>query len=333
MTKRPHDALFKSAFEHPPHAAELLRGCLPTPLAEAIAWDTIALEPGSFVDDELVDSHTDLLFSVDVHDARAFIYVLLEHQSKPDPSMPVRMNEYVARIWSRRLRETAVPRFPVVIPVVLTHAPGGWNAPVALWDLLEPNPDSIPGLAPHVPRFSILVQDLSAWNDEEIRQRVLAAFPRLALWVLRDAREPDRLHARLHLWTSALIEAAAAPNGITALAQLVHYAKLVLDAERYQQFRAKLRELAPDVERQVMTVLDLLQQQSHAEGRQQGRAEGRQQGRAEGQQSTLLKLLRGKFGLLDDADVAVVEQANTETLDRYLERILTADSVAAVLGG
>ncbi|MBL4683120.1 MAG: Rpn family recombination-promoting nuclease/putative transposase, partial [Nannocystaceae bacterium] len=129
MTKRPHDALFKSAFEHPPHAAELLRGCLPAPLAEVIAWDTIALEPGSFVDDELADSHTDLLFSVDVHETRVLIYVLLEHQSESDPLMPVRMNEYVARVWARKLRETAVPRLPVVVPVVLTHARGGWKTP------------------------------------------------------------------------------------------------------------------------------------------------------------------------------------------------------------
>ena len=201
-----------------------------------------------------------------------------------------------------------------------THARGGWKAPVDLWDLLEPHPDSLPGASPHVPRFSVPVQELSAWSDEDIRQRVLAAFPRLALWALRDARDSDRLPARLHLWTSALHEAAGAPNGITALAQLVHYAKLVLNAEHYLQFRVKLKEVAPEVERQVMTVLDLLQQESRAEGRQQGQAE------------MFLGFLRDKFGALSESDVSRIEQADEETLERYRERYRTADSIAAVLG-
>ena len=202
--------------------------------------------------------------------------------------------------------------------------------------MLEPHPDSLPGAAPHVPRFSIIVQELSAWSDEDIRHRVLAAFPRLALWALRDARDSDRLPARLHLWTSALHEAAGAPNGITALAQLVHYAKLVLNAEHYLQFRVKLKEVAPEVERQVMTVLDLLQQESRAEGRQQGRAEGHQQGRAEGHQEGQAKMflgfLRGKFGSLSESDISRIEQADEETLERYRKRFGTADSIAAVLG-
>ena len=31
----------------------------------------------------------------------AFVYVLIEHQSSPDPMMPLRMLRYVMRIWER----------------------------------------------------------------------------------------------------------------------------------------------------------------------------------------------------------------------------------------
>lgn len=49
VTTKPHDAIFKAAFEHPKHAAGLFRDLLPARLVNEIDWSTLALEPGSFV--------------------------------------------------------------------------------------------------------------------------------------------------------------------------------------------------------------------------------------------------------------------------------------------
>jgi hypothetical protein len=56
--------------------------------------------------------------------------------------------------------------------------------------------------------------------------------------------------------------------------------------------------------------------------------EGRQEGRQEG----LCRLLLFKFKLptLDPACEALLQAATAEALDRYLERVLTADSLAVV---
>ena len=60
--------------------------------------------------------------------------------------------------------------------------------------------------------------------------------------------------------------------------------------------------------------------------------EGRQEGRAEGRQEGLRRQLLFKFKLpiLDAAYEAQLQAATLEALDRYLERVLTADSLAAV---
>ena len=63
MTGRPHDALFKAAFEQPAHAAALLRELVPAALGALIAWDTLRGETGSFVDTALAYRHSDLVFS------------------------------------------------------------------------------------------------------------------------------------------------------------------------------------------------------------------------------------------------------------------------------
>ncbi len=63
MAGNPHDALFKAVFGDPEHAASALRAALPAALAGAIDWMTLARVAGSFVDGELREQHTDLLFT------------------------------------------------------------------------------------------------------------------------------------------------------------------------------------------------------------------------------------------------------------------------------
>ena len=48
---------------------------------------------------------------------------------------------------------------------------------------------------------------------------------------------------------------------------------------------------------------------------------------AEGQQKTLLKLLSLKFGNLNDDAVKRIHNADADQLDRWIERILTAQSL------
>ena len=61
VTNTPHDAVFKAVFEQPEHAAAELQHVLSADLVAAIDWSSLALEPGSFVDEELADQHSDLV--------------------------------------------------------------------------------------------------------------------------------------------------------------------------------------------------------------------------------------------------------------------------------
>ena len=63
----------------------------------------------------------------------------------------------------------------------------------------------------------------------------------------------------------------------------------------------------------------------------QERKEGRAEGRAEGQLDALRKLLKLKFGELAPEVEARLASASPDELDRYLERVLFADSLDAVL--
>src|SRR5690606_21587079 len=128
---------------------------------------------------------------------------------------------------------------PVIVPALVSHAPGGWTAPQTFHQMFEPNPASIPGLAELVPSFSLLVEDLAHLSNDDIKARALDAFPRLALWALRDARDAARLLDNLGHWGAAFAEAAQTPHGVAALAQLMRYIALVSDDLHLEAFRVK----------------------------------------------------------------------------------------------
>src|SRR3954464_1795657 len=121
MTARPHDALFKSAFEAPVAAAVLLRAVLPAEARTAGARDTLSRHSGAFIDVARVAHHSDLLFSARLRASEtAWLYLLLEHQSTGDPAMPLRGLSYQVRIWERSRKDQPLGWLPPVIAVVVS---------------------------------------------------------------------------------------------------------------------------------------------------------------------------------------------------------------------
>ena len=230
MTSKPHDALFKAAFEHPDHAAALFRHLLPPALVREVDWATLTLEPSSFVDPSLASRHGDLLFSASIGDTRLYFYVVLEHQSLNFRKMCLRALGYIVRKWEYEARRDPLP---LAVAIVVSHAPEGWTSPVEMHELLSPAPSSLQGVAALVPGFRILVDDLAHVSNEELEARALAAFPKLVLWALRDARDPNRLLTNLAHWVQAFGEALRAPSGIEAVSHVLRYVTLVCQDFHY----------------------------------------------------------------------------------------------------
>jgi hypothetical protein len=137
-------------------------------------------------------------------------------------------------------------------------------------------------------------------------------------------RDPERLLGNFDTWRPLMIEAGQGRSDI--LRALIEYMFRVIDPLYRDELRAKIRTLGHDTEEIVMTIAEQL----HEEGRARGRVEGRVEGRAEGRAATLRSLLLLKFQALDEAAEARLQAATPEAVDRYLQRVLFADSLAAV---
>ena len=75
---------------------------------------------------------------------------------------------------------------------------------------------------------------------------------------------------------------------------------------------------------------ELVREEGREQGREQGLVKGRAEGVLAGGTGVLLRLLEKKFGALPQEAVAKLQAATQEQVDKWTERILTADSLEAV---
>lgn len=317
MVHRTHDPTFKFAFGGPREAAELVRHVLPRHVCDALELDTIVRVSGSFVDTQLSERYSDLLFTVRSRSGSVFVYILIEHQSSNDADMPLRLLEYMVRIWTEQRRNEPGAGLRPIIPLLICHPVGGWTAPRRLDELFHDCPAE---LRVFIPSFEVAVQDLGDLDDDEIKRWSIGACQQLALWMLRDARTTQRFREHLPAWRDQFEAAAASPTGLEFLAVLFRYMMAVNEDLALAEIRARIIELAPAAENTLMTIAEQLLQQGRAEGRAEGRAD------------MLERLLRSKFGALTEQTRARLAQASVDELMRWAERLLAAATLDEVFG-
>jgi Putative transposase, YhgA-like len=204
----------------------------------------------------------------------------------------------------------------VILPVVLHHSVDGWSGSTAFEDLLDADPDTLAAVAPHVPSFRFILEDLSHETDEALRARAMTALARLSLWCLRHAREPWELVDRLGAWMDLVREVRAAPHGAAALALIMRYIFATNEPDRPEELIQRLlAAVGEEGKEEIMTAADQLMER------------GREQGREQERREMVLKLLRTRFGALPEAVAARVSAAGMMELDIWSMSVLTAPTL------
>jgi hypothetical protein len=200
-----------------------------------------------------------------------------------------------------------------------------WSEPL-LFDALLDVPASVrAAVSPYLIQFAFLLNDLSKISDDELRSGSMTALAKLATICLKHARTSPDFIKILARWMGIVREVARAPNGLSALAQVLCYILDVNDYVEKTALQALLeREIGPEAKEAIMTAGQQL--------REEGRQEGRRQGRREGECAVLLRQLRQRFG---DAVNTEIEQrittASSEQLDTWTERVLSAATLPELL--
>ena len=328
----PHDAVFKGLLGKPEHARGILRGIVPAAVADAIDWQSLTQVPGNFVDHELRQQYTDLLFSARWHDGSELLaYFLFEHLSAPpktrDGPIAYRLLRYQVRIWEEWFaRNPDAKTLPAIIPVVMYHGQAAWSEPRLFGEVLAVPLAVRSAVEPYLVQFAYLLSDLSKISDDELRARTMTAVAKLVALCFKHARTNPDFMALLGRWMDVVREVVKAPNGLAALAQVLCYVLQVSEHVERDALKALLaREIGPETEEAIVTAGQLLIEQGRQQGREEGRQQGREEGRQQGIQEMLLQLLRQRFGGQVDSHVEQrIAGASLEQVETWTRRVLSA---------
>ncbi|WP_394820928.1 Rpn family recombination-promoting nuclease/putative transposase [Pendulispora albinea] len=331
-TKSPHDALFKAAFGRSDIARSELETVLPPALRERLDLRSLELQPGSFVDEELESTHSDLLYETrTVCDVPALVYVLFEHQSSFDAQIPFRLLRYAVRVWNRWLVKHPGngTKLPILVSVVLHHGAKGWRGRPDFASVLDANPDTIEATRPYVPHFDFVLDDLASLPLETLATRTLHVLGRLVQIAFWTSRSTERFEQAIPLMRDLAASTKRDASTRALLVQLYVYLNSVLRDVDASVVSTKLIEISgPEGKEDVMTAAEQLMNIGFAKGEEKGFAKGEEKGFAKGEadawRRAIEKALAARNVPLGTASRArLLACTDVHVLEQWHERALT----------
>ena len=166
----PHDKLFKEIWSNQETARDFLDNYLPAEIKALIDLSTLEICKDSFVNQDLKEFYSDLLYKVSFGGQTGYVYLLFEHKSRPEKTIALQLLSYIYSIWNLHIKQENLP-LPLIVPMVIYHGRENWSGSTDLLHLLAPTDQR---LLAYVPNFSFVLFDLSQYSDDQIKGMILA---------------------------------------------------------------------------------------------------------------------------------------------------------------
>ncbi len=324
-----NDHSYKLLFSFPEMVKDLLTGFVKGDWLKQCNFDSLEKVSGSYISDDLRSREDDLIWRLKWGDEWIYIYLLLEFQSTTDHFMAVRILSYIALLYQDIIRADKLKRgdkLPPVLPIVLYNGQPRWVAPVSLESLIHPSPS---GLEKYRPAASYLLIDEGTFDNNTLSDlNNLVA----ALFQLENSRTDEDIRAVLvHLigW----LKTPEQTNLRRAFTVWINRVLLPAKASRHNDHTDfnDLHEVQTMLEERVKEWTKTWKMQGLEQGIEQGIEQGMEQGIEQGVQlgeaRALHKLVQLKFSNPPEWVEQKINQADKADLERWIERILTAESI------
>ena len=299
-----HDELFKKVMSEPVAAREFLEHYLPVTFKSKININSVKIEKESFVTEDLRKRLSDVVYSVslkqnidgknstdsttdNVDNDKAYVYVLIEHQSSSDYWIAFRLWQYMLLLCERhkdanknnKAKSNATSekdnKLPLICPIVVYANDKPYNAPRSFWALFEDSKT-----AKEMMGDEYLLVDLQKQSDDEIEQKKHLG---MMEYMLKHIKARDILN----LWQSLLEKFESSieidkENGYIDIKWLLWYSDAKVSEDKQVELAKIIASYLKkeDQEGLMRTIADKYIDEGIAQGMQIGRNEGMQIGEA-----------------------------------------------------
>ncbi|UAW64858.1 Rpn family recombination-promoting nuclease/putative transposase [Mycoavidus sp. HKI] len=272
----PHDALFKLFLMDVEIAKEFLQIHLPDSWQQEFDFNTLSLAPGAFVESNLSQHYSDIVYSVHVMKNQGLAYILLEHESAVGKLTPFKLWRYQSAIMKQHLNQGDT-LLPVVLPLIFYRGADPYKGSLCLLECFRHKPIA--------QKIFALTEPIQLIALSTIPDEVLMTHKRCAVMELAQKYIHDRELMELAPKIFELFERY--PISIEKRQALLYY--LAKEGRGIDtQFVQSMINIAPHYQEDIMSAAQYLIE----EGRQKGLLEGQQKGLLEGWQKAALEIAK-----------------------------------------
>ena len=254
----PHDKFFKESLSNLETAKGFMKNYLPQDLLKLLDLDNIMIEKDSFIEKELEEFFSDILYKVNLQGQEAYLYFLFEHKSYPYQKITLQLLKYMVKIWELKLKQKEDQKLPLIIPMVIYHGQRKWNIGLKLSDMIEDIPD---GLEIYLPDYKYLLYDLSHYSHQDIRgEGELRVFLEILSSFFRDDFEERFKEALL-----VLEKLRKQEKGIEYFETVIRYIINAKEGIGVNDLKEMVKNISTERGEEVMTIADQLREEVEVE--------------------------------------------------------------------
>jgi len=241
---------------------------LPEKTKKLIDLNTLQMNSASFVDEALKSSESDILYQADlIHSKeKAFIYILAEHQRKPDQWIPFRLVKYMCEISTAHLKQhPKTKKLPLIFPVVFYNGQKPYKKSMSFFDLFGDQKESAIDLFMNA--FHLV--DVNQIPDSVMRQHRWSGLMEIVM-------KQEKMRNVFKLWQNLIKEFASIlqeGSGTSYFMSMLTYSLHTSDTKNHAYFfatiRKQLAQTHQSTEKAMMTIAERLRQDGRKEGLKQ----------------------------------------------------------------
>ncbi|MBF0202254.1 MAG: Rpn family recombination-promoting nuclease/putative transposase [Desulfamplus sp.] len=292
IVNNPHDKLFRETWSKLENARSFLQHYLPGDVLGLMDLDSLTVCKDSFVEKELADYYSDMLYAINIAGSSGFVYVLFEHKSWYEKYVHLQLLEYMVKIWQLFLKQQKGKHpkdpLPIIIPLLICHGGQAWPLERVHFSALMGGP--VQELARYIPDFKFELYDLTGLSDDEIKGAIMT---RVVMLLFKYSTHPQ-LRKKLPEILGLMFDLFQQKTGLQYLEIIMRYLFSTLEGVSKEEIKEIVeKSISNQAGGCIMTIAEKL--------RSEGKIEGQIEGKIEGKIENIEELYR--FGVLTKAQM------------------------------
>ncbi len=293
----PHDKFFKQVLGDGKNAGDFLRNYLPQDLLASIEIGSLEIQKDAFIEKELSERFSDILYKVRIKGKEGYIYFLFEHKSYPYQTIGLQLLKYMVSIWDQKVKKELQNNLPPIIALVIYHGKERWQLDHSFSSIIEGIEDLPDQVKRYIPDYQYLYYDFSPYSAEQIRGGLeLKIFLDLLSAIFKE--EADFL-ATVGRSIQALEELGRGQRALDYLETMIRYVLNAREDLSYDDVQDAVKQTSSTGGEMLMTIAEMLRNEGKIEGERIGKLEGKIEGKLEGKIEGEAKGLEMTLAALD----------------------------------